>query len=107
MAVARRRCRARAGARRVDGGRAVVVVAGPRSSARRRQRARAGRLSPPGVEVLRGDRDQETVVTFANPLPPWALAAIAAGLLLVAWLAYRTVPIAPRRRYALSALRLI
>jgi uncharacterized membrane protein len=44
-------------------------------------------------------------VTFANPLPPWAVAAVLAGLLLVAWLAYRTVPIAPARRSALSALR--
>jgi len=46
-------------------------------------------------------------VTFANPLPPWALAAVCAAALLVAWLAYRAVPIARGRRYALSALRCV
>jgi hypothetical protein len=45
-------------------------------------------------------------VTFANPLPPWALAAIVLAAIGVAWLAYRYVPIAPSRRHALSALRL-
>ena len=44
-------------------------------------------------------------MTFANPLPPWAFAAVAAATLGVAWLAYRGVPIAPARRRALSALR--
>jgi uncharacterized membrane protein len=44
-------------------------------------------------------------VTFANPVPVWAAAAAAAALLLVAWLAYRDVPIAPARRWTLSALR--
>ncbi len=44
-------------------------------------------------------------MTFANPLPPLAIGVILAAALLVAWLAYRGVPIAPRRRYALSALR--
>lgn len=44
-------------------------------------------------------------MTVVNPLPPWALAAVAAGALLVAWLAYRAAPIAPARRTALSVLR--
>jgi uncharacterized membrane protein len=45
-------------------------------------------------------------MTFGNPLPPWALVAVAAGALVVAWLAYRHVPIAAGRRRTLSALRL-
>jgi uncharacterized membrane protein len=45
-------------------------------------------------------------VAFANPLPPWALAAILAAAVLVAWLAYRRVPIDAPRRRILSALRL-
>jgi uncharacterized membrane protein len=45
-------------------------------------------------------------MTFANPLPPWALAAAAAAAVLVAWLAYRRVPVAASRRTTLSALRL-
>ena len=45
-------------------------------------------------------------MTFANPLPPWALAALLAAAVLVAWLAYRHVPIDARRRRVLSALRL-
>jgi uncharacterized membrane protein len=44
-------------------------------------------------------------MTFGNPLPPWALVAAAAAALLVAWLAYRSVPISAGRRRALSALR--
>lgn len=46
-------------------------------------------------------------MTFANPLPPWALAALFAGAIAVAWLAYRQVPIAPARRRILSGLRLL
>jgi len=44
-------------------------------------------------------------VTFANPLPLWAIAAALAGFACVAWLAYRRIPIAASRRHALSALR--
>lgn len=44
-------------------------------------------------------------MTFANPLPVWAFAAVAAALVLVAWLAYRAVPIAASRRRTLAALR--
>jgi uncharacterized membrane protein len=44
-------------------------------------------------------------MTFGNPLPPWVLAAVAAGAILVAWLAYRGVPIAAPRRRLLSTLR--
>ena len=45
-------------------------------------------------------------MSFANPLPPWALAAVVATALVVAWLAYREVPIAAPRRRLLSVLRL-
>src|SRR5260221_7677663 len=45
-------------------------------------------------------------MTFGNPLPAWALLAVAAAAIVVAWLAYRHVPIAAPRRRALSALRL-
>ena len=46
-------------------------------------------------------------MTFANPLPPWALIAVVVGAAAVAWFAYRDVPISSGRRRALSALRLI
>jgi uncharacterized membrane protein len=45
-------------------------------------------------------------MTFGNPLPPWAIVAVAAAAILVAWLAYRGVPIAAARRRLLAALRL-
>ena len=45
-------------------------------------------------------------MTFANPLPAWALAAVLAAALAVAWFAYSRVPISRGRRYGLSALRL-
>jgi len=44
-------------------------------------------------------------VTFANPLPWWALLSVVIAAALVAWMAYRHVPIAPGRRAGLSALR--
>jgi uncharacterized membrane protein len=44
-------------------------------------------------------------VIFANPLPPWALAAAVAGCALVGWMAYRRASLAPRQRAALSMLR--
>ena len=44
-------------------------------------------------------------MTFVNPLPPIVMAAVAAAAAAIAWLAYRRTPIAPVRRYALSALR--
>jgi uncharacterized membrane protein len=44
-------------------------------------------------------------MTFGNPLPPWALVAVAAAAILVAWLAYRGVRIAAPKRRLLSALR--
>jgi uncharacterized membrane protein len=46
-------------------------------------------------------------MTFGNPLPAWALPAVIAAAIVVAWLAYRHVPIATPRRRALSALRLV
>jgi uncharacterized membrane protein len=44
-------------------------------------------------------------VTFANPLPPWALALVLGGALAVAWLAYRHAPIPRGARFGLIALR--
>ena len=44
-------------------------------------------------------------MTFANPLPWWALLSVVIAAALVAWMAYRHVPIAPGRRAGLSALR--
>lgn len=46
-------------------------------------------------------------MTFANPLPLWAVVAVVMAAAAVAWLAYRRVPIAPSRRAALSALRFV
>ena len=46
-------------------------------------------------------------MTFANPLPAWLLLAAVGAAIVVAWMAYRRVPIAPQRRYGLSALRLV
>jgi uncharacterized membrane protein len=45
-------------------------------------------------------------VTFANPLPAWALVVGLAAAALVAWAAYRSVPIAAVRRRVLTMLRL-
>jgi uncharacterized membrane protein len=45
------------------------------------------------------------MMTFANPLPWWTLVIALAALGGVAWFAYARVPIAPSRRYTLSALR--
>ncbi|HEX9365643.1 MAG TPA: glutamine amidotransferase, partial [Vicinamibacterales bacterium] len=45
-------------------------------------------------------------MTFGNPLPAWGLLAVVLAAMLVAWLAYRSVPIVTPRRRALSALRL-
>ncbi len=46
-------------------------------------------------------------MTFANLLPWWALSAVLAGIAAIAWLAYRHVAVAPRRRRALIALRFV
>ncbi len=46
-------------------------------------------------------------MTFANPLPGWAIVLVIVAAALVAWLAYRQVPISTRRRHALSTLRLV
>jgi len=45
-------------------------------------------------------------MTWGHPLPLWALTGALAAAMLVAWLAYRSVPIAPPRRRTLSVLRL-
>jgi uncharacterized membrane protein len=44
-------------------------------------------------------------VTFANPLPWWALAGILAALAALAWLAYRHAAMPPSRRALLTAIR--
>jgi uncharacterized membrane protein len=46
-------------------------------------------------------------VSFANPLPWWALALIAAAALAIAWLAYSRAPMSAARRAVLSALRFV
>jgi uncharacterized membrane protein len=46
-------------------------------------------------------------VTFANPLPWWALALVSAAAAALAWYAYRAVLGSPARRYALSGLRFL
>jgi uncharacterized membrane protein len=46
-------------------------------------------------------------VTFANPLPWWALFGAVAAAALVAWYAYAGAPLTSPRRYTLSALRFI
>ena len=45
-------------------------------------------------------------MTFANPLPWWALALLLAGAAAVAWQSYRALPAGPVR-YLLAALRFI
>ena len=44
-------------------------------------------------------------MTFANPLPPWVFALVAAAAFVVAWMAYRRAPISRGRRAALTILR--
>lgn len=46
-------------------------------------------------------------MTFANPVPLWALIPIAVGIGVVAWLAYRDAPLLSSRRATLTALRAI
>ena len=46
-------------------------------------------------------------MSFANPLPWWALALVVFFGALVAWLAYSRRTLPPRRRWALVALRFI
>ena len=46
-------------------------------------------------------------MTFAHPLPWWALLLVVVGAALVAWQAYRRFEAVPARRYALSGLRLV
>ena len=45
-------------------------------------------------------------MTFANPLPPWALLLVAGAALIVAWMTYRQSPLRPASRAALIAFRL-
>ena len=44
-------------------------------------------------------------MTFANPLPPWVFALVAAAAFAVAWVAYRRAPISRVRRIGLTILR--
>ena len=46
-------------------------------------------------------------MTFANPLPWWALLLVVASAVLVAWQSYRRFETLPARRYALSVLRFV
>ena len=46
-------------------------------------------------------------MSFANPLPWWALVTVVAAAFGVAWLAYRHFAAAPARRYSLVALRFV
>jgi uncharacterized membrane protein len=46
-------------------------------------------------------------VTFANPLPWWALLTVVAAAALLSWLAYRTARIPARRRAVLATLRFV
>jgi uncharacterized membrane protein len=46
-------------------------------------------------------------VTFANPLPWWALLASVVIAALVAWQGYRRLAASPTRRYTLSAIRFV
>src|SRR5207248_8020876 len=59
----------------------------------------------PRVQVLRVDREEAAVMSFANPLPFWALIAVAAAVVAIGWFAYRAAPISSLRRRTLSALR--
>ena len=45
-------------------------------------------------------------MTFANPLPWWALIGVLVAAAALAWYAYAGAPLTPRRRLTLSALRL-
>ena len=46
-------------------------------------------------------------MSFANPLPGWAVILVIAGASALAWHAYRGFSAPPARRYVLSALRLM
>ena len=46
-------------------------------------------------------------MSFANPLPWWALLAVVAAAGLLSWLAYRTARIPVRRRAVLATLRFV
>ena len=46
-------------------------------------------------------------MTFANPLPLWALPFVAGAALAIAWLAYRHTALRPPLRAALTALRFV
>ncbi len=46
-------------------------------------------------------------MSFANPLPWWALALVVGAAALVAWLAYSRQPLSPSRRRVLVTLRFV
>jgi len=46
-------------------------------------------------------------MSFANPLPWWAVAVVAAAAALIAWNAYRSASVPPAGRLALSLLRFL
>ena len=46
-------------------------------------------------------------MTFANPLPAWALLGVVVAAALVAWQGYRRFAATPFRRRALTAIRFV
>src|SRR6476659_3303973 len=46
-------------------------------------------------------------MSFANPLPWWAVGVVAVAAALIAWNAYREVPAPPSGRLVLSSLRFL
>ena len=46
-------------------------------------------------------------MSFANPLPWWALLAVVVAAALLSWLGYRTARISVRRRAVLATLRFL
>ena len=46
-------------------------------------------------------------MTFATPLPWWAVASVLAAAVLLAWHVYRAAPLSNGRRFTLAALRVI
>ena len=55
----------------------------------------------------RRSRKRKSDVTFANPLPWWALTLVVLAAAALAWLAYWQVHVTTRRRVCLSAVRFV
>src|SRR4051812_45360069 len=61
--------------------------------------------SPGTSSRSRRQRRGSSSVTFAHPLPAWALLLVLPAIVIVGSLAYRRAPIAPLRRLVLIGLR--